>query len=77
MKPRGEQSDELFYLDEDGVARDAELHEPILAQGDEAAAFAVTYRLLKEGGQTEEFIASTYGELYLRFKSSEGQHEQA
>lgn len=45
------QSNEFFYLDDDGNKQDDWLHDDILANGDEAASFAgSTYPMLKERG---------------------------
>ena len=41
---------EMFYLDDDHRRQDAELHEPILADGDDAAAMAVSDAVRKRLG---------------------------
>ena len=58
---------ELFSI-VDGVKTDAALHEEILAEGDEVAAFTTTIDLLRERGYSEERIASMYGSLYERWR---------
>ena len=58
-------STEFFTRDPDGRKSDAELHEPILANGDTAAAFAAsTYIILKGAGLTDEEIRKGYTKLY-------------
>ncbi len=52
-----------------GVKCDAELHGPILEEGDEVGAFGSTYAVLVEHGHSEEWIAATYGELYVRWRA--------
>lgn len=38
---------EMFYLDQDGNRQDADLHNPILRDGDDAAALAVSEAVKK------------------------------
>jgi hypothetical protein len=39
---RPRKASEMFYLDENGVRQDADLHNPILDEGDHDAALAVS-----------------------------------
>lgn len=58
---------EFFYYDENGNPQDAALHDPVLAAGDEAAAFwGSTYHVLKRHGWTEYQIERAYPELYAK-----------
>jgi hypothetical protein len=49
---------EFFYLDADGNRQDAELHDAILAEGDEAAATAVTQRRERQREATKSLLSS-------------------
>jgi hypothetical protein len=52
---------EVFYT-EDGARRDAVLHDPILAAGDDAAAREVSKRVLRRNGWTDAQIRTLFGE---------------
>lgn len=62
------EANELFSW-VDGVKSDAALHEGILAEGDEVAAFTSTIDVLTSDGLTEDEIAALYGSLYERWKA--------
>ena len=47
---------EEFFYEKDGKRADAELHEPILADGDHARATAVSRKVAKRLGLTDEQI---------------------
>jgi hypothetical protein len=49
-------SHEFFYRKHGAVRADAELHEPILAEGDEDAAAEVSRRRLRAKGVKDEVI---------------------
>ena len=53
-------SNEMFYLDADGRKQDAELHNAILAEGDELSVVAATRRRLIAEGYDPETIAYLY-----------------
>lgn len=54
------EAQEFFYRDKDGK-QDADLHEPILTEGDHEQALEVTRRRLKARGWTDEEIAQLIG----------------
>jgi hypothetical protein len=58
-KPRP-QAKEFFYRDR-GKLCDAELHEPILAEGDHEAAVAVSRRVMKRLGIKQDRIDKLLG----------------
>jgi hypothetical protein len=53
---------EFFYLDANGHRADAELHEAILAAGDNATAQEVTRKLLARAGWAEAEIQGLLAE---------------
>jgi len=57
----------MFY-ESSGTKYDAKLHDPILLEGDEVAAFRSTYKWLVGQGWREKEIAELYGDLYRRLK---------
>jgi hypothetical protein len=62
------EANELFSMI-DGVKSDAELHEGILAGGDEVSAFTSTLEVLRNNGYSEDEIVALYGPLYERWKA--------
>lgn len=55
-------SNEFFIEKADGTQSDAELHEQILAEGDDASAKEVTRRMLSQWGWPPEQIKHFFGE---------------
>ena len=51
---------EFFYIDENGKKSDAALHEPILAEGDDEAAFQALVPFLRRSGWTDAEIERVY-----------------
>jgi hypothetical protein len=52
----------FFYRTPEGKRADADLHEAILADGDDAAAIAISRRVAEELGLTAEEIEALFGE---------------
>lgn len=60
---------EFAVVDASDKLTDAALHEPILAEGDEAAAFAgSTYKTAKGWKWSENEISQMYGSVYAEAK---------
>jgi len=53
---------EAFYLDDLHVRQDREIHEPILADGDDAAALKVGKAVMRRLGLSPESIKRLVGE---------------
>ena len=57
------QQGELFYMDDDGLRKDEKLHEAIIAAGDQTAAQAVSRKVAKELGLTDEEITALFSDF--------------